>query len=858
MLGYMASTSPLPGPASGRPGRRTHADRSLLPRPRLVERVLSTPPAGLCLVEAPPGYGGTTLLATAVERVSRAAWVSLDAADSPASFTARLLTALGAPTRVTSDGAVGQAQLLLDALSRTGPLFVVIADLDPATHAALLPVLQDLVDLLPAHVRLALRTRPGNTLELARITRQGRLVLIGAADLRLTPDEAGDFLTMAAPTIPAPRRTELVTAAHGWWAALSAAVVAAGSQPLDDPVAWLLGPGLELLFGDEVDRLAPADRDLLITTSVLDVLTAAACDAITSRNDSADALARLSRAGLLERDRLAHRVAHPLLSELLRRRLGQRPQAERDAHLAAARWYAATGDFEATITQQFRAGDVVEALGLLRNQLPALLDGGHAEAVRAWYDNTLQTDLVDEQAHLLGAAWADLMAGDLAGAQPRVYRLLDIVASLPPEPASVAASPVLGSSRWLRAETELIAAYVDGWTGGIAGMRARLVQARAHFGSDWDRMAPQVAAFLQVRSHLWTGDIVGGRELLLEVITRTGTKEYLRQVFVPALRALLAAQDGRARQATSQAAEALAWIAAAGRVSKLDECDALLARGLALIDLDDAVAAAADAVRVRELAGAAGHVSWSVLAHVTLARATAAGADLRRTETALQDARALLAARAPQSQLRAVVDLAEAEALFELGKLDRAERAARRVPDGSVRAVLSARLHVARHGARAAESLPEIRPASRRGVLQLQVLKVAALARTRPVEAEARLLNVAETAHGLGLLRILTAAPAEVFSVAERVAAHHDSSAASVLLRATGQPTGGGHGVPPIRLSPGEGELLELLSRGGSTVDAAAALGVSVNTVKTRLRRLYAKLGVHDREAALKAAARLP
>ena len=157
-----------------------------------------------CLAASPPGYSGTTLLATAVERVSRAAWVSLDAADSPASFTARLLTALGAPTRVTSDGAVGQAQLLLDALSRTGPLFVVIADLDPATHAALLPVLQDLVDLLPAHVRLALRTRPGNTLELARITRQGRLVLIGAADLRLTPDEAGDFLTMAAPTIILP------------------------------------------------------------------------------------------------------------------------------------------------------------------------------------------------------------------------------------------------------------------------------------------------------------------------------------------------------------------------------------------------------------------------------------------------------------------------------------------------------------------------------------------------------------------------------------------------------------------------------------------------------------------------------
>ena len=54
--------------------------------------------------------------------------------------------------------------------------------------------------------------------------------------------------------------------------------------------------------------------------------------------------------------------------------------------------------------------------------------------------------MIIEQAHLLGAAWADLMAGDLAGAQPRVYRLLDIVASLPTEPASVAACPVLGCS----------------------------------------------------------------------------------------------------------------------------------------------------------------------------------------------------------------------------------------------------------------------------------------------------------------------------------------------------------------------------------------------------------------------------
>ncbi len=38
---------------------------SCLPRDRLVARVLATPPAGLCLISAPPGYGGTTVMALA-------------------------------------------------------------------------------------------------------------------------------------------------------------------------------------------------------------------------------------------------------------------------------------------------------------------------------------------------------------------------------------------------------------------------------------------------------------------------------------------------------------------------------------------------------------------------------------------------------------------------------------------------------------------------------------------------------------------------------------------------------------------------------------------------------------------------
>ena len=52
-------------------------------------------------------------------------------------------------------------------------------------------------------------------------------------------------------------------------------------------------------------------------------------------------------------------------------------------------------------------------------------------------------------------------------------------------------------------------------------------------------------------------------------------------------------------------------------------------------------------------------------------------------------------------------------------------------------------------------------------------------------------------------------------------------------------------------LSRGELQLVALLPTRMTNADMADRLGVSVNTVKTRLRRLFAKLDVHDRRNAV-------
>jgi DNA-binding NarL/FixJ family response regulator len=55
-------------------------------------------------------------------------------------------------------------------------------------------------------------------------------------------------------------------------------------------------------------------------------------------------------------------------------------------------------------------------------------------------------------------------------------------------------------------------------------------------------------------------------------------------------------------------------------------------------------------------------------------------------------------------------------------------------------------------------------------------------------------------------------------------------------------------------LSAREEEVVRLVARGMRNKEIASALGISEGTVDAHLKRIYAKLGVNDRTAALAAA----
>jgi LuxR family transcriptional regulator, maltose regulon positive regulatory protein len=876
------------------PGESRRARRRVpplaLPRHRLVARVLASPPSSLCLIATPPGYGGTTLLGlVAAAATEPTVWVDVGDRDDkePLRFWHRLLRGLepagvdvaeaverlGTPGAGDVGNAVGDpawpdedaVAQALRVVSDAGPLLLLVDDLDTSRHGALAAQLLDFAEGQPSTCRLVVRTRRGSGLGLAHLVSSGRLVVLGAHDLSLDDAEARELVGLLAPRLPADRRDSVVTVCDGWVTALVAALRMVASDPEEDPTEWLLGGGLDPLFDDEVAHLGSEEAELLAATCVLDVLTPQACDALRGRGDSHLLLGRLDASQTMLTRKRAHGATfrlHPLFAGYLRRRLQlMGPTALADAHRRAAQWFLGHGDVERAIGHQLEAGDIAAAMSTLAQHLAPLLDAGKADLVRTWYSATGGPHVDQRHRHLLGAAWAEAIAGNVEGAEQQLHLVLDAVDHLSRESErqgddSALATPVTdvleeSSREWLLTEASLLRGLLEGWRGYPARSRQSVERARRHYGDAWERMAHQSSAFLLVRTLLWSGRTPEAKELLTTAARRPQTKDYFRQLAIPALRALVAAQEGRSHRSLALARQAASALERVGPLGRFDGCDAALAEATAAVDLDqlDAADAAADSVAARGMEY--GHVSYHLLGLLALVASRGARADLAGARLHLEEARLLLRTHAPGSDLAARVDLAEVCLSLELGELDRVRALAARLPECFEKEMALLRLE-RRHPPKLVQ-LRRLRAVTPRQMVDQRMLLAASSLVARPAEAEAHLLAAAETAYELGMHRALVGWPEELHVAAERVARQHASEAMTRLLWVARAPR-----LVPVQpmaaLSTGDHRLLAALVTATSNADLADDLGISINTVKTRLRRLYAKLGVHGRDEAVRRA----
>jgi LuxR family transcriptional regulator, maltose regulon positive regulatory protein len=380
----------------------------------------------LTLLTGPAGSGKTVLLsswATSAALPGPVAWVSLDAADNdPARFWFYLLAALRQSGAVPPNGRLGSLGLPTGGPDRgfvlelaaglaelAGPVVVVVPDdFQELTNPAVLDGLATMLGRSPAALRLVLASREDLPLPLAGLAVAGRPIEVGAGELALTADEAAKLLATHGLVLADADLALVWARTEGWAAGLR--LVALSLQDHPDPAGFIAGFAgssravADFLLEEVLGRLPEEDRAFLLHTSVVEQLSGGLADALTGRADGAQTLARLERANAfvvaLDEDRSWYRY-HQLLAELLQGRLqASAPRLVPELHRRAAGWcqdhgfpveatrhalaggqWTLAAELLASIWQGFILDGEMALLGQLVDQFPAQVVETDAELV---------------------------------------------------------------------------------------------------------------------------------------------------------------------------------------------------------------------------------------------------------------------------------------------------------------------------------------------------------------------------------------------------------------------------------------------------------------------------------------------
>jgi LuxR family maltose regulon positive regulatory protein len=423
------------------PSRR----RDFVARPRLSERLSRGAESELTLISAPPGFGKTTLLtdwlADTTSNTGPAAWLSLDRRDNdPALFWTYVVTAVK-----TAYGVGADALTLLQ--SPQQPIEAVIAsllnDLQGVSNDVVL-VLDDyqvidardvqegmafLLEHLPQHIHVVIAGRADPPLPLARLRGRGELAEIRAADLRFTPEEAATYLNGAMGlALTAQDVARLEGRTEGWIAALQlAALSMRGRDDVAGFIAGFAGDDRYIVdyLAEEVLQRQPEDvRHFLLQTSILERLAGPLCDAVTGQDGGKAKLAALEQGNLfvvpLDDRRQWYRY-HQLFADVLQTHLlDEQPDRVPELHRRASIWYEQHGDRSEAIDHALAGEDFERATDLIELAMPDLRRDRREATLRSWL-TVIPDELVRVRPVLnIGFVGALVAGGELTGIEERL------------------------------------------------------------------------------------------------------------------------------------------------------------------------------------------------------------------------------------------------------------------------------------------------------------------------------------------------------------------------------------------------------------------------------------------------------
>jgi LuxR family maltose regulon positive regulatory protein len=396
---------------------------SLVPRPRLSERLEEELGRRFILVSAPAGFGKSTLLGAWASELSDSgrpiAWFSLDSGDNdPVRFWRYFVTAidqLKPGSGETSLALLGSPQappieailttLLNELVDLSTETVLVIDDYHLIESQAIHEALTFLIDHLPPRMHLVIATRADPPLPLSRLRVSGEMTEIRADDLRFTPEEAASFLNrVMGLELSAEDIAELEGRTEGWVAGLQMAALAMQNHT-DVPgfIAAFTGSNrhvVDYLAEEVLGRQPEALQTFLLETSILDRMCAPLCNAVTRRTDGQTTLERLEQANLfvipLDGDRRWYRYHHLFADVLGQRLIQEHPDLLPALHKRASGWFEEQGLVPEAIHHALEAQDWERSVRLIESSGMAIVLSRQVKTMLGWIDE-IPEELVRER-----------------------------------------------------------------------------------------------------------------------------------------------------------------------------------------------------------------------------------------------------------------------------------------------------------------------------------------------------------------------------------------------------------------------------------------------------------------------------
>ncbi len=381
----------------------------LIDRPGLVGRLIE-PTASLIVIDAPAGWGKTSLIASwaAAEGEARPlAYLRLGPEDDDLeSFWAYVVAAvcsvdqrMGADIdHMNTPTGVDPARSLVPAMinclhDHDDAIVLVLDDYHVVTDTQIHRTVDYLIENRPHCLQIAIATRSDPPLALSRLRAAGSLIEVRAADLRLSVVEAQQLLAERfGLMIEREQVAVLCERTEGWPAGIHLAGLSMTSDP--DPAGFITSfAGDDRNIADyltsEVLRRQPEKRkEFLLRTSVVDEFTAELCDHLLQSTGSGGILEELEHENLflvaLDTRRQWFRY-HNLFRDWLRHnhRVGAGHDEIRSLHRRAADWLLQYDLADRAVGHLVAAGDVAAAAATMESLLRGLPLVNHVP-VRKW------------------------------------------------------------------------------------------------------------------------------------------------------------------------------------------------------------------------------------------------------------------------------------------------------------------------------------------------------------------------------------------------------------------------------------------------------------------------------------------